>query len=114
MEYKPVRDFVPEPDDDLIICRCEEITKGAIRKAIHDGMYTMNMVKRFLRAGMGLCQGQTCSSHVRRLIAKELGVPVEQVGISTPRAPMRPVKMGEYRNDTLVVPRDDSVSSADS
>ena len=27
--------FVPGPDDDMIICRCEEVTKGEIRKALH-------------------------------------------------------------------------------
>lgn len=32
--------FIPEEDDDLIICRCEEVTKGEIRRAIHDGMWT--------------------------------------------------------------------------
>ena len=29
-ELKP---FVPQPDDDMIVCRCEEITKGEIRRA---------------------------------------------------------------------------------
>ena len=29
--------FVPAPDDDMIICRCEEVTKGEIRRAVHDG-----------------------------------------------------------------------------
>ncbi len=48
--------FVPKPDDDLIVCRCEEITKGEIRKAIHEGMRTMTEIRRFLRPGMGLCQ----------------------------------------------------------
>lgn len=23
--------FKPEPDDDLIVCRCEEVTKGELR-----------------------------------------------------------------------------------
>ena len=26
-------------DDDRIICRCEEVTKGEIRRAVHDGMF---------------------------------------------------------------------------
>ena len=39
--------FVPAEDDDMIICRCEEITKGEIRKAVHEGMYTLNEVRRF-------------------------------------------------------------------
>ena len=56
--------FEEREDDSLIICRCEEITKGEIRRAIHDGMHTMNEVKRYLRSGMGLCQGQTCQRQV--------------------------------------------------
>ena len=32
--------FVPHDDDDMIICRCEEITRGEIRRAVHDGMFT--------------------------------------------------------------------------
>ncbi len=48
------------PDDDLLVCRCEEITKGEIRRAIHQGMFTIEELRRYLRCGMGLCQGQTC------------------------------------------------------
>ena len=44
--------FVAKDDDDMIISRCEEITKGEIRKAVYDGMRTTNEVKRYLRAGM--------------------------------------------------------------
>lgn len=54
-------EFEPRPDDDVVICRCEEITRGEIRRAVHAGMYTMNEVKRFLRAGMGLCQGRAAT-----------------------------------------------------
>lgn len=38
--------FVPGPDDDMIICRCEEVTKGEIRKAVHDGMFTLTEIRR--------------------------------------------------------------------
>ena len=76
-------EMVPEPDDDLIICRCEEITKGEIRAAVHMGLFTMTEVKRLLRPGMGLCQGQTCSRHVRSIIAKELGVAPSEIEENT-------------------------------
>mgnify|MGYP002803022861 CR=1 FL=1 len=46
--------FVPAPDDDMIICRCEEVTKGEIRQAVHDGMFTIAEIRRYLRAGMTL------------------------------------------------------------
>ena len=38
--------FVPGPDDDMIICRCEEVTKGEIRKAVHDGMFEKALANR--------------------------------------------------------------------
>lgn len=85
--------FVPAPDDDMIICRCEEITKGEIRKAVHDGMFTLTEIRRYLRTGMGLCQGQTCSKLVKGIVARELGVLPAELEPATSRAPMRPIEM---------------------
>lgn len=64
---KDLGPMVPQPDDDRIICRCEEITKGEIRQAVHDGMFTLTEIRRYLRTGMGLCQGQTCAKLVKRI-----------------------------------------------
>ena len=50
---RDIGEFVPAPDDDMLICRCEEITKGEIRKAVHEGMWTMTEIRRYLRTGMG-------------------------------------------------------------
>lgn len=88
--------FVPGPDDDMIICRCEEVTKGEIRQAVHDGFFTMTEVKRFLRIGMGLCQGQTCGRLVKNIIQEELGKRISAEAENTSRAPMRPVPMEVY------------------
>lgn len=93
--------FEPREGDDVIICRCEEITRGEIRKAVHAGMYTINEVKRFIRTGMGLCQGQSCTRLVRAIIAQELGVPVSEVAPINSRAPARPVPLVVYANDTF-------------
>lgn len=90
---RDIGEFVPQPDDDLIICRCEEVTKGEIRKAVHEGMFTMTEVRRYLRMGMGLCQGQTCGRLVKNIIAKELGVSPAELEPATSRAPMRPTEM---------------------
>ncbi|MGI6109036.1 MAG: (2Fe-2S)-binding protein [Bacilli bacterium] len=91
--------FVEAPDDDMIICRCEEITKGEIRRAVHDGMFTMTEIRRYLRAGMGLCQGQTCSRLVKGIVARELGVSPAVVEPATSRAPMRPTEMRIIGNE---------------
>ena len=85
--------YVPEADDDRMICRCEEITKGEIRKAVHDGMFTLTEIRRYLRSGMGLCQGQTCGRLVKGIVAKELGVSQAELEPAGSRAPMRPIEM---------------------
>ena len=80
---KDIGAFVQGADDNLIICRCEEITKGEIRKAVHEGMFTMPEIRRYLRCGMGLCQGQTCAKLVKGIVASELKVSpaeLEQIG----------------------------------
>ena len=83
----------------MIICRCEEVTKGEIRKAVHDGMYTITEVRRYLRTGMGLCQGQTCAKLVKGIVARELGVSPSQLEPASSRAPMRPTEMRVLANE---------------
>lgn len=90
---EPLKDFVPQEDDGIIICRCEEVTKGEIRRAVHDGMYTLTEVRRYLRTGMGLCQGQTCGKLVKGIIARELALSPFELEPAMSRAPMRPVEM---------------------
>lgn len=85
--------YTPEQDDDMLICRCEEITKGEIRKAVHEGMFTIEEIRRYLRAGMGLCQGQTCGKLVKGIVARELKVSPAEIEPAVSRAPMRPIEM---------------------
>lgn len=99
--------FVPAPDDDMIICRCEEITKGEIRKAVHDGMFTLTEIRRYLRTGMGLCQGQTCSKLVKGIVARELGVSPADLEPATSRVPMRPIEMYIFANEAEEVGDDE-------
>lgn len=96
---KELGTFVLQPDDDILICRCEEITKGEIRKAVHDGMYTIEEIRRYLRCGMGLCQGQTCGKLVQGIVARELQIATGDLELATSRAPMRPIEMKILGND---------------
>ncbi len=98
---RDIGEFVPGPDDDLVICRCEEITKGEIRKAVHDGMFTMQEIRRYLRAGMGLCQGQTCSKLVKGIVAAEQKVSPAVVNPATSRGPIRPTEMHTLASEVL-------------
>lgn len=92
-------EFVPEPDDDMIVCRCEEVTKGQIRHAVHDGMFTITEIRRYLRTGMGLCQGQTCAKLVKRIVANELKVSMDVLEPASSRAPMRPIEMEVFARE---------------
>lgn len=81
-------------NEDLIICRCQEVTKQDILDAIAAGATTVDGVKRRTRAGMGLCQGKTCERLVARIIAEETGKPAAEILPPTSRMPVRPVKIG--------------------
>ena len=85
--------YVPAADDDLLVCRCEVVTKGEIRKAVHQGITTIEEMRRYLRSGMGLCQGQTCGKLVKGIIASELKVSPAEIVPASSRAPMRPIEM---------------------
>ena len=69
------------PDYGRIVCRCEQISEGEIRDAIRRNPQARDMdgVKRRTRSGMGRCQGGFCGPYVMRLLAEELGIPMEQV-----------------------------------
>ena len=86
---RDIGEFIPGPDDDMVICRCEEITKGEIRRAVHDGMFTMQEIRRYLRAGMGLCQGQTCSKLVKGMLCHVNLIPVNEIKENTLKRPSK-------------------------
>ena len=88
----------PAHDDDLVICRCEEITKGEIKEAIRKGMQTLNGIKRITRAGMGLCQGQTCQRLVAQILSEELGLSAAEIDPTTARGPVRPLRLEVFAN----------------
>jgi bacterioferritin-associated ferredoxin len=74
-------------EDEIIICRCEDVTLGEIKDAIARGYATVNEIKNYLRAGMGPCQGRTCGHLVAQVIARETGRPIEEVWPMRARPP---------------------------
>ncbi|MDR2629607.1 MAG: NAD(P)/FAD-dependent oxidoreductase [Spirochaetaceae bacterium] len=69
------------PDYGVILCRCEEVSKGEILESLRRPIPcdTLDGVKRRVRPGMGRCQGGFCGPLVLRLIAGEKAVPPEEV-----------------------------------
>lgn len=70
-----------DPAFGRIVCRCEQITEGEIVRAVRENPPARNIdaVKRRTRAGMGRCQGGFCQPSVAEIIARETGIPLEQV-----------------------------------
>jgi len=64
-----------------VICRCEKVTEGEIIDAIRRplGARSLDGIKRRTRAGMGRCQAGFCSTKVMEILARELGIPLEEV-----------------------------------
>ena len=81
-------------DKDILICRCEDITREMILQCIEDGYRTIDEIKRVTRAGMGPCQGRTCRLLIAQELSRALGVPMEEVLMSTFRPPTKPITMG--------------------
>ena len=69
------------PDYGVIICRCEEISKGEILDALHAPLVvpTIDGIKKRCRPGMGRCQGGFCMPLVAQIISDELNIPLEDV-----------------------------------
>ncbi|MBI4676437.1 MAG: FAD-dependent oxidoreductase [Elusimicrobia bacterium] len=89
----------PDKDDDVILCRCERVTKGQVRRLIRApgrqrlsqgqpgrsasgldraGVTDLNQLKALLHIGMGACGGTTCGSLLLAMFRQE-GVPRDRV-----------------------------------
>jgi NADPH-dependent 2,4-dienoyl-CoA reductase/sulfur reductase-like enzyme len=91
----PPRPGVLAPSDDTIVCRCEELTAGDIRKAAELGQPGPNQIKSFTRAGMGPCQGRQCGYTIAHILAEKQHRPVADVGYYRIRPPLKPLTLGE-------------------
>ncbi len=81
--------------DDTIICRCEHVTAGEIRKSIRSGTRDINEMKAELRVCMGACCGKNCPEHISRLFG-ELGVEAGEVTGQTIRPLFVEVPFGVF------------------
>jgi NADPH-dependent 2,4-dienoyl-CoA reductase/sulfur reductase-like enzyme len=93
--------FAPRPGLDAIIadetpiCRCEEVSAEEVRAAVARGVVELDALKTWARVGQGACQGRTCGPVLARLIARETGRSVAEVGVFHVRPPLKPVPLGD-------------------
>ena len=98
--------FAPNPaifnvPDETLVCRCECVTAGDIRKAVAEGFRDVNEVKRFTRCGMGQCQGRMCGPALAEITAAAQSKEPDAVGCLQVRQPFRPVSLENYCNLNL-------------
>ena len=82
---------------DKLVCRCEEVSQAEIEEAIKEGALSLDAIKKATRAGMGLCQGRTCSRLVRQMLAREAQISPGEVGPMRVRPPVRAIELGSLK-----------------
>ncbi len=87
-------------DDDLLICRCEEVSQKDILWAIEHGADSVDEIKRITRAGMGLCQGRTCECLVARILAEETSLKASDVLPGSRRPPVRLIPVSVFQHES--------------
>jgi glycerol-3-phosphate dehydrogenase len=93
-DFKPERPGITvEKDEDFageidhqdpaknIICRCEKVTEAEILDALSRSIpiKTTDAIKRRTWAKTGECQANFCESRIKKIISRELDIPVEEV-----------------------------------
>jgi thioredoxin reductase/bacterioferritin-associated ferredoxin len=99
MLARPGPGLIQAVSDATVVCRCEDVTAGDIRRSVANGARDIHEVKRTTRLGMGHCQGRFCGQVVNELLWRMTGNPSPRE-IFTPRSPVRPVNFG-IMADTL-------------
>ena len=87
--------IIRDLDDSVTVCRCEGVSAGELRAAIHTdfGPTEVNRLKAITRCGMGRCQGRFCGLAAAELTAYARSVPLETVGRLRTQPPLKPVSL---------------------
>ena len=69
------------PQYGKIICRCEQISEGEIKDALNSPLkvFTVDAIKRRVRAGAGRCHGGFCTPHILKIISEEQNIKIEDI-----------------------------------
>jgi sarcosine oxidase subunit alpha len=78
--------------DRAILCPCEDVRVGDVRKAISDGFDNVESLKRRTGAGTGPCQGKLCHRELARCLVEQ-GI---EVRLPTIRPLLRPTPLYSF------------------
>jgi ferredoxin len=85
-ESEPLGQWLERTADDTIVCRCERVTAGEIRKLVRAGARDISQIKAITRTSMGSCGAKTCTPLLHRLFREE-GVPESEI-VDQPNRPL--------------------------
>ena len=75
---------ISDMSDDVIVCRCERVKLGEIRKWIRKGVKDLNQLKALTRLGMGACGSKTCGQLIYNILKSE-GILLKEIKELTKR-----------------------------
>lgn len=81
-------------ENDMVICRCEEVTYGKLVETVQAFNCTSRELKLRTRAGMGYCGGRTCRHMVDNIAHTKLERDTTQITLKY-QPPVRPLSFGQ-------------------
>jgi len=73
-----------------------DVTTRDLELATREGFHSIEHVKRYTTTGMATDQGKGSNLNALSLVARQLGRPIPQVGLTTFRMPYTPVTFGSF------------------
>ena len=83
-----------QPDAKKFVDYFNDVTTSGIALAVREGYVSVEHLKRYTTAGMGLEQGKTGNINALAVLAAETGTAIHDVGTTTYRPPYTPVTFG--------------------
>jgi hypothetical protein len=87
--------------ENIIICRCEDISLADLEKIFAMGYHDIEVIKRLLRIGMGPCQGNTCGQLLQRELSNYLKIKTEDIKPLTSRPLVVGVKLKDINEGAI-------------
>lgn len=82
--------------EEAVVCRCEDVKMGDIKKAISDGYTSTGGLKKALRIGMGTCQGRICGPVIYNILSSSTKTPPNEIPLLSVRPPVKAVSISSF------------------
>lgn len=94
-------DMVRGLANETVLCRCEGIRVGDLRRTVPLSGAEANRAKSLGRVGMGRCQGRYCQLAGAEVLAAQTGCSLAKVGRLRSQPPVRPAPVSAYLDRDL-------------